>query len=635
MVQEKGLDRHGVERCWQGIILLGLFVYAWWGIEPHLLYYGFGVFTAYPVFCWEGSFLQAVLSTPGGPVNALAALLAQSYHDDALGALAIVAVLGTLALGIQHLLHSIQAGSVRDLAWVPALLAVMIYNHYENPLPVLLAIGLSIWTAILQSFLPIKTWPGRAGLFLILFVLTYYLAGASAFVFASLVCLTEALTRRRAFDAIVPLVLAGGAVFVLGRFAFDLELASLHTTGTPWDPVGDSRLSPFSNLLALILYAYAPGLVIAASLGRVVLKAGARLRPAGRKRNTQAGNRHKEAEARPARRSRLAFGLRPLTVILTAVLCLALSRSHIRYERALHYHAQQRDWDQVLTLARRIRGRHPFARSGVFDINRALAHRGLLGSELCAYPQNDTRTLFLSFDDMTGRLQHVKQLELFLDLGCANAAEKNVYELLDNEGPSPLVLEAMVRVHLAKEEHESARIALRALEKYAGGGRYVRRWQDAVANPNQAQVHTCLQNWRRARPITDHAVMGVSFEPTLKRLLQDHPDHRLALEYLMAYYLLKHQRARLVSCLPLLRAFDYQKLPRHYAEALLVHSLETRTPVDAFGWTIEPDLRTQFREIRAIVTGTHGDNQAAFDKLAPKYGDTYTFYSMFNVCGVK
>ncbi|UCD52594.1 MAG: hypothetical protein JSW27_08145, partial [Phycisphaerales bacterium] len=59
------------------------------------------------------------------------------------------------------------------------------------------------------------------------------------------------------------------------------------------------------------------------------------------------------------------------------------------------------------------------------------------------------------------------------------------------------------------------------------------------------------------------------------------------------------------------------------------------TPVDAFGWTIEPDLRTQFREIRAIVTGTHGDDQAAFDKLAPKYGDTYTFYSMFNVCGVR
>jgi len=627
MVQEQGLDRHGAERCWQDIILLGLFLYTWQGIQPHLLYCGFGVFTAYPVFSWEQGFLQAALSSPGGPLNALGALLAQSYSHDALGALALVIVLGLLAWGIQSLLRSVQAERVRDLAWVPALLALIIYNHYEDPLPILLAIGLSLWLALLYHSLPVRTWPARAGLFLVLFVLAYYLAGASAFVFASLACLMEALLRRRVPDAIVPLVLAAGATFFLGRFVFGLDVASLPTSGTPWDPASNSRLSPFSSTLASILYGYVPGLLIVVFLGRAVLKVGVRLRPAT--------NQPKQAEARPAWQSRLMCGLRLLAVMLTAVLCLALSRSHIRYERALHYHAQQRDWDRVLTLARRMRGKHPFTRCGVFTVNRALAHRGLLGTELCAYPQNETKTLFLSFDDMTGRLQHAQQLELFLDLGCVNAAEKNAYELLDNEGPSPYVLEAMVRIHLAKGEGESARIALRALEKYAGSGKYVSRWRDAVADPNQAQAHPYLRSRRRVRPTTDHAVMGVSFEPTLRRLLQDTPDHRLAFEYLMAYYLLQHQRAQLLRGLPLLKTFDGQGFPRHYAEALLVHSLETRTPVEAFGWPIDPDLRAEFREIRGIITSAHGDNQGAFNKLAPQYGDTYTFYSLFNVCGVQ
>ena len=30
-----------------------------------------------------------------------------------------------------------------------------------------------------------------------------------------------------------------------------------------------------------------------------------------------------------------------------------------------------------------------------------------------------------------------------------------------------------------------------------------------------------------------------------------------------------------------------------------------------------------------------GNHQAVFDTLVPKYGDTYMFYSLFNVCGVE
>jgi hypothetical protein len=133
----------------------------------------------------------------------------------------------------------------------------------------------------------------------------------------------------------------------------------------------------------------------------------------------------------------------------------------------------------------------------------------------------------------------------------------------------------------------------------------------------------------------DSAVGGIAFEPMLKRLLADTPDHRLAFEYLMGHYLLKHQRAELVSCLPLLRPFGYTQLPRQVAEAVLVHALETRTAPQTLGWTIEPEVQTQFRAIADIVKNARGNNQAAFDTLAPRYGDTYTFYSMFNVCGAK
>ena len=323
-----------------------------------------------------------------------------------------------------------------------------------------------------------------------------------------------------------------------------------------------------------------------------------------------------------------------LAVAVTVVLCLTVSRTHVYYERALHYYAQHRDWDGVLALAGRMQGRHPFTPSGVFEINRALAHQGRLGSELCAFPQDETKALLMTFDHLPGRVLHAKSLELYLDLGWLNAAEKNAYELMEHEGPSPHVLEALVRIHLAKGQYESARVAFRVLQKCVGCRAYVRRWQPIIADPARAETDPLIQSWRRVRSTRDDTSIAISVA-TLKNLLEDNPDHRLAFEYLMACHLLKHELVELIGRLPLLRPLGYQQLPRHYAEALLVYSLRTGTPVDAQGWTLPPDLQRQFQEIRSIVTQANGNDQAVFDALVPRYGDTYMFYSMFDRCGLK
>jgi hypothetical protein len=336
----------------------------------------------------------------------------------------------------------------------------------------------------------------------------------------------------------------------------------------------------------------------------------------------------------PQRDSHVWVGLRMLLVVVTFVICLMLSRTPLHDERTLHYYAQKRNWNRVLALARRMRGKHLFTRSGIFDINRALAHQGCLGSELCTFPQDDFKALFMSFDDMSGRLTRAKSLELDLDLGCPNAAEKNAYELLAQEGPSPPLLNALVRIHLVKGQYESARIVFQALRKYVGSRQYVRRWQSIMDNPAQAETDPLLQSWRRVKPTRDDTSIGIS-PVALRNLLEDTPGHRLAFEYLMACILLRNEYDELIKRLPLLKSLGYKQLPRHYAEALLVHSLQTGIPVDSHGWTIDPDVQRQFWEIRRIVTDLHGNDRIIFDTLVPKYGDTYMFYSMFRQCGLR
>lgn len=612
-----------------GVLFLGLFLYVWQGIKTQWLYYGFGVFAAYPVFSWDSTFLRDAFATPGGVLSAVAALLAQTYRPGWLGALAITILLGALFAGTRSL-RALRGSPLREMAWVPVILFLMIYTRYDDPLPILLAITGSVWMAVLYGAIPMKTPWRRGTVLLVLFALAYYLMGATAFLFVCVACLVEALLNRRLVVAIVQLILALGGALILGRVVFGLEPQTVYTVGTLWDSAQRFEFSAFASVLTVVLYVCVPTLILLAFLSDFA----ARVR-GNRGRNGARSTKVAKGDGSKWRDARLFTAARAVVMIAVAFVSLSLSRNHIRDERALHFYSQQRDWDAVIALAHHMRARNEYTRSAIFDINRALAHAGRLGDELCAYPQDGTKTLFLSFDDVAGRFQHVKLLELYLDLGCPNAAEKNVYELLDNEESSPYVLEAMVRIHLVKGEYQSARIALTSMKKYAGAGEYVHRWQAIVNEPAKADGDPLIREWRRVQAERDYAIGGIAFEPLLKTLLQETPTHRLAFEYLMALFLMKHERAELVRCLPLLGPLGYKSLPRHYAEAVLVHALETRTPPDARGWTIEPDVTRQFREITAIVQGAHGGNQAAFDALAPRYGDTYTFFSMFNTCGAR
>lgn len=527
-------------------------------------------------------------------------------------------MLASLLVGTRQLLRSLDAPAVRDLAWAPLIVALTIYSQYDNPLPDLLAVTLSVWMVVAYEAWAGGTASRRMAVFTILFVVAYGLAGASALLGAATVGLSEALIRRRIREAVVLGGLACAVGLVLGRFVFALDLRSACIVASPWSPSRLAEFSPLSGLLAGILYGVVPGIIVAAAACRSRVFR----RPAV------------SGDAEGGLGGGWWSGIRGGLICAVAILCLAASRNPIRAERQLHFLSQHADWDRVLGLAGRLRGQGSFTRSGVFDIDRALAHRGRLANELCAYPQEGIDSLFMSYRDMAGRFQHSKAMELYLDLGYLNAAEKNAYELLDHDGPSPYVLEALVRIHLAKGQDEAAEVFFKALRRYAGSGPYSRRWQRIIGDAAAIQADPQVQAWRRQALAGDAAVKGIAFEPTLKRLLHDSPGNRLAFEYLMGYTLLKGQRAEIAACLPMLRSLGYTRLPRHVAEALLVHSLETRTAVDAQGWTLEPDVLRDARDISAVVQKSQGDNQAAFEALAGRYGDTYTFYCLFNVCGL-
>ena len=120
--------------------------------------------------------------------------------------------------------------------------------------------------------------PGRAVWFAVLFAVIYYLAGATALVFASITCLVEALLHRKIRLAIAQAVLAVSGAFLLGWLVFDLDLQAIYTAGTPWEPDKGLKLSPLASWFAFVLHAFVPCLVLVALLGQVLMEAEARMK---------------------------------------------------------------------------------------------------------------------------------------------------------------------------------------------------------------------------------------------------------------------------------------------------------------------------------------------------------------------
>ena len=620
-----------------GLLFLAIFVYLWQGVGTHLLYYGFGVFADYPVFSWSSSFFQTSFSAPGKPLQALGAWLANGFYSAWLGALIIVLVLAWVFLGIRCLLQSIRAGRFRDLAWGPPVIALVLCNRYENPLNALLGIGTSVWLVLLYGRISLRSLCARAVIFSICFSLLYSLNAGSAFIFASITILVEVFLQGKKIEALLHALLALGSAFVLGRLVFLLEAQTVYLLGTPWNPAVRPDHSALSNLLLSAMFVYVPALVLVTLLFSSLLSLYLRPWFERRKRRPKRAQARKRvarsARPQPTYSPRLWDALRVVLVGGTVLLCVAFSRSYLRYERLLHYHAFHRNWHEVLRIAESMRGRIAFTRPGIFDINRASAHLGVLGDTFCAYPQDKSAMLFLNYPEARRDFQYAKLLELALDLGDLNGAERYAYELLEKQESNLHALGAIIRIHVAKGQHEAARVVLGAAKRQVGWTHYLGQWHSMMESPHQLAEHPdvmALQGVKR----TTNTLLAVSDEHTLVALQRDRPAHRLVLEYLLCYYLLEHQRSKFVRYLPELRSLGYGQLPRHYAEALLLYSLESKTALETFGWTVDSGIRRQFQQARATLARARS-SEAAFATLAPQMGDSYTFYSVFNACGVK
>jgi len=583
------------------------------------------------IFVLDSHFFRGMVTHPGGVVDYLTAFLSPLLAWDWLGAL-VLTLLGMLICRATRGFLATGAGAASEVACLlPAVFILMVLGQYIHP--VQLCVGLSI--TLLAANLYARLGGCRVGVRLAAFATAslaiYFVTAGLYSIFACLCGCYEWSVKRQRWLGAACVACAAAVPYAAGWWPFDLILSESFR-GLALPRVEHWLEIPSSTPKALAIHTAALTFPLLAAVffswrGRAVSEA----IPSPQDSSEEPGARADEPERR-SWRARVAV---PLAIVLLLVLAdLVAFDSSKRCLLEIECASEQRRWDEVLAWAEQL----PFPDERAYDprvlycINRALYFKGRLLDSMFAYPQvcsTPSLTLIHEDIDTTSHLTPQQCSEIFFDLGRVNESEQMAYEALEQCGHRPEILKRLATIYTIKGQPEAARRFLLLLDRsllHRGWARQVLQQLDSDA----AFPGTSLASYREMAVQRDSVGDAGNTETLLKGLLERDPRNRMALEYLMAHYLLTRQAGKVFANRHRLDGRDGARYPRHIEEALACHlATAGRNELDLNAQSIRPETWQRFVEFVDAERQSAGDPSAAFAALYPDFHDTYFFSLVF------
>lgn len=611
----------GAESRWAGALRLGgwltvMALWLWLRVVPSRVWYGAGL-TTMPAFSPDAWFRHGHLVTIGGPLGYVAAWLSQWLCYAGYGALLLTALAGAAALAVEQVLTALAGRRLPGWRYAPALAFALLDGQYIHLVDwqlgwVVAFAAAAAWARWRETRAGVRLLVGLAGQ-----ALLYYMLGGPALVALPLLALAE--VRRPAVAA--------------GLLVWQAALPWVSTRCGCDRPLGEA----YGALLAPVMANDLFGLARYASVGMVALA-------------VLLGALASAAAAAPARRAvspRVAW----LGVVAGAVLLLTVGQDRVEgWRLALAQHAARREWTALLSDARHLRPDDLTQFEG-YNLLLALTHTGQSGESLFSYPLEPICLLSVPDERLTSRdavarlrVQAGQQLHsLELELGRVNNAEHETHEVLETQGTYTSLLLPMARMQVLKGRPAAAAVWLRLAAAQpldpAGARPLLRALAADPTLAGDAEQAELARYRQQADNYTELSVAG-----QLEQLTREHPDHRLAWEYQLAWYLLTNQLDRLVTALPSLPRWGRPELPRHYEEAVLCWELLADRPAELGSWRLQCATRERFDRFLAAM---HLDRDDARKMLRePRrpalcaqrvwrgaWSDTYYYYRLFGTSG--
>lgn len=603
------------------------YLYLWLFIDTNLLYHGFGRFVTYHPFQLNLGFFANTFSRIGGPAEYAAGFLSQLFYFPVLGALVITVLAVCFWLITRTLLADVGVDSGRlVLVLVPPVLILLSYNAYGHCLRLYLALLVALAVTLAYIRLPLRPYPARLAVFALFFAVTYWAAAGSALVFAVLSAACEVRRRNRTTACAAIPAIAVGLVAVLGLYyhtltpkqAF-LEMFLVFGSGAT------EAMERLPRFLAGSLVFFYPAMFLLVGLWPTLFKAPQPT--AGRK--PAFARKHRS----PARTC-LALAVLAIVIVLTFYLTYNSSaRIVLRFNHfSLHhrYHA-------LLEFADRLPQERLHSVYRIHDIDVALYQTGRMPDKMFGYPQKP-EALLLSFNtEGVAPFIYQRRGDLLMEMGHTAIAQRLYHEVLESIGPCPFVLERLALASLAKGQTETAAVYLKVLADDLVYRKEARKILAALDTGSAGPWQDRVEKLRSVVVKQDYTGFETTPEVFFETLLQTNRHNRMAFEYMMALYLLTGSLDSFVENIARLAELGYERLPEHYAQAIVIYLGSGHKKTDLNGWMPAEQVFYKAKRFDTLYQRLGGfrNPQGARDLLRDEFGDTYWFYYMFELPRLK
>ena len=287
---------------------------------------------------------------------------------------------------------------------------------------------------------------------------------------------------------------------------------------------------------------------------------------------------------------RAGIGITSALILVTASLIIGgiffNFERHARFR--LNYMARTGQWDRVL-LETRFLSENSLNPNVRMDINRALYQTGRMSDDFFIIPQNPNNVL-PGLNDAHVRLQFV---ETWFELGLISPAEEEAYTILA-EGKHPLILLLLAKIHCVKNQPNTARVFLRALEQQPGCASWAKPYEEYLDNaaspPVQQEIKQLQEQSFKSEQLMENNTNALTL---LETLLKDNPKNRMAFEYWMIYNLLFVYEKRLANSFHVLTELNVPGNHRLYQQAYLQMNMGS-AKVKADSIDVEPNTKVLF-----------------------------------------
>jgi len=584
------------------IFFSGIFIFFSFFYSSHLHFE-----EQFQLFLLTGDFFTAKIGYPGGFSGWTGGFLTQFYYLSLAGPLIIAGLLFALQQIIKRILYKVNSSPVLfPVSFIPSLLAGMILCNEFYPLSAITGFLFAMLAGL--AYVSIKTGRTRFITGLILIPLTYWLAGGSYISLLMLMLAYELLlylrSRKKFPEGKVPinyynfriwyflayLLVAAGIPLLVRQY---LILQPLMVTFTSEFYYNILTTIPTAILL---LFVIPPLLTL---LVHFIFT--------------------KEKYVKTALAFQMAF-----FVVLAWFGFKSFANFEAEEIMTYDYLVRNEQWKDVLKYADKNPPRNYLS---LAMLNLSLAKTGQMGNRMFSYDQHGINGLFLPFN--REYVTAIMGNEILYHLGLINASQEYAFESMEtipDMGKSARVIKRLAETNLINGQYKVSEKYLKLLEKTI----FYRKWaKNAMTVLNNEEKINNDPDWGEKRKFmvrNDYFFHIKNIEAALNRMVKEHPDNKIAFEYLMAFYMINKDMRNFINLIPVMEKMGYSKVPVSYQEAIMyIIGLNNEDPMTNSPMYVSQDTRLRMKAYADIYT-KYPDAQ---ERLEKRFSGTYWFYLHF------